>query len=657
MKFNLNIRVYSIPCILTLLMYSCNNNPKDVQIVLNAAGDNRKELEKVIDHYKSTGEREKLRAAYFLIGNMDNKYAVGGEELRKYDPLFNFFKDLNEKNLPVFGASAYVDAKWDSMVSVVGPFHQGNKNIIADFRIIKAENLIKDIDLAFSIRDSVPWGKQLSFDQFCEFVLSYRFNHEPLEEWRTYFHNKYRTRTDTIRKDSCYRFAVRMHQIIPRVWGSGWFMQYPFDFWIEQMEASQMGACEQIATYRAQLFRAEGIPTAIDFTLNWGNHGAGHTWNTIFAEKGKPIHYEGTALEFGQELVYKAAKVYRKTFGRQKIYFNGNEKEIPPDIRNYHMIDVTSEYTKTADISVPLKYMPNARKMYAVICSHNNKVWVPQDWGEVWNNKAHFRNMGVGNIYNVMYFENGRLYSANDPFILNEKGEIIYTSADEGKLQVMKLLRKYPIRKSIQAYNDGLVGCYFQGANRSDFKDSVILHTITASMDQIVPVNINNPGKFRYVRFKSPIPFKGDIAEAEFYGGDRSSDTLKLSGKMMGYPEVPKSFGTLYQNALDGDIDTYFHGYWDTKLWWAGLDLGEPKMITKIKYCPRSDTNFIVEGDKYELCYWKMNKWISMGVQVAKRPLLEYTNVPSDGLYILHNLSRGKEERIFTWEEGKQVFW
>ena len=54
--------------------------PNDVRIVTEASGKNRAELEKVIHHYQSTGERDKLKADYFLIGNMDNKYAIGGED-------------------------------------------------------------------------------------------------------------------------------------------------------------------------------------------------------------------------------------------------------------------------------------------------------------------------------------------------------------------------------------------------------------------------------------------------------------------------------------------------------------------------------------------------------------------------------------------------
>ena len=62
------------------------------------------------------------------------------------------------------------------------------------------------------------------------------------------------------------------------------------------------------------------------------------------------------------------------------------------------------------------------------------------------------------------------------------------------------------------------------------------------------------------MRFHSPYVDRVDIAELEFYGGNKSSDTLKLIGRPIGFPEVPPSVGTPYQNAFDRDIDTYFFG-------------------------------------------------------------------------------------------------
>ena len=59
----------------------------------------------------------------------------------------------------------------------------------------------------------------------------------------------------------------------------------------------------------------------------------------------------------------------------------------------------------------------------------------------------------------------------------------------------------------------------------------------------------------------------------------------------------------------------------------------------------------------YELCYWDKGKWISKEKQIAKDLTITFKDVPSNTCYILHNLSNGKEERIFTYENEEQVWW
>lgn len=93
---------------------------------------------------------------------------------------------------------------------------------------------------------------------------------------------------------------------------------------------------------------------------------------------------------------------------------------------------------------------------------------------------------------------------------------------------------------------------------------------------------------------------------------------------------------------------------------WVGLDLGvgNERIVTRIRFCPRSDTNFILQGDEYELLYWDKNKFQSMGRKIALQyNYIDYNNVPSGAMYLLRNHSRGKEERIFTYQNGEQVWW
>lgn len=71
---------------------------------------------------------------------------------------------------------------------------------------------------------------------------------------------------------------------------------------------------------------------------------------------------------------------------------------------------------------------------------------------------------------------------------------------------------------------------------------------------------------------------------------------------------------------------------------------------------PEDDSNAIFPGQHYELFYWQ-GQWVSLGVQEAKDTELVYRGVPKGALLWLRNLDEGEQERIFTYENGKQVWY
>jgi len=85
-------------------MLSCNRIPREVEKALNVAGKNKVELYKVIEHYRKIGEKEKLKAVYFLIANMSNKYYLWSNAFSQFqnlliDSLTNFdSKKIQFKN-------------------------------------------------------------------------------------------------------------------------------------------------------------------------------------------------------------------------------------------------------------------------------------------------------------------------------------------------------------------------------------------------------------------------------------------------------------------------------------------------------------------------------------------------------------------------------
>ena len=76
-----------------------------------------------------------------------------------------------------------------------------------------------------------------------------------------------------------------------------------------------------------------------------------------------------------------------------------------------------------------------------------------------------------------------------------------------------------------------------------------------------------------------------------------------------------------------------------------------------IENMPRTDGNCIEIGDKYELKFWDSGSWRVLPEFIAKNDILAFKNMPKNGLYVLTDKTKGKDQRIFTYEDGKQVWW
>jgi hypothetical protein len=107
---------------------------------------------------------------------------------------------------------------------------------------------------------------------------------------------------------------------------------------------------------------------------------------------------------------------------------------------------------------------------------------------------------------------------------------------------------------------------------------------------------------------------------------------------------------------FDGDVLT-FHDSAHPDSAWMGMDFGKKETVTKIRYLSRNDDNIIVPGQLYELFFWERDGWISLGRQTATEYVLYYDDTQLNALFLLRSLTKGKEERIFTYENDKQIWW
>ena len=115
--------------------------------------------------------------------------------------------------------------------------------------------------------------------------------------------------------------------------------------------------------------------------------------------------------------------------------------------------------------------------------------------------------------------------------------------------------------------------------------------------------------------------------------------------------------GNKIQQMFDGNVLTFYTNY-TKKSTWIGVEFENPVSISQISFLPRNDDNFIREDEIYQLYYWCKDEWHLLQTMKGKKDgILIVNNVPQNALLLLHNATKGKEERIFTYENDNQVWW
>jgi hypothetical protein len=223
---------------------------------------------------------------------------------------------------------------------------------------------------------------------------------------------------------------------------------------------------------------------------------------------------------------------------------------------------------------------------------------------------------------------------------------------DLNKRRTVLLTRKYKPSLEFTNFSNAMVGCIFQGSNDAGFGNVTDLFVIDRPPQYMVEKSLEPSGKFRYVRYFSP---EKDIrmAEIEFWGKEEGDRERRLDGKIISFVKNGTLLPDCYPDyALDGSIRTNFNAPAGS---WVGLDLGIPRQLTQVKFLARNNFNVIEPGHTYELFYYDKG-WHSLGVKKAQNQFLVYSDVPDHALLLLSNLTEGKEERVFTYENDQQIF-
>jgi len=654
-----------------LMILGCVNQGSETRLEQNLglAGKNRSELEKVFTHFQQKPQDSlKLKSAIFLISNMETSKHYGGKWLQQFDHIFERTASLDN-----VGIKKLIDSIEDE----IGTSSRANIDLKNDLMNLSAEYLIKNIEEAYDSWQIAPWKSSVSFFVFCNYILPYKLFSEYPENWRNLLRDRYQyilndQNTPKDMADICCALVDE-----EKTWFryTEDFFNYPSAISINNILIGRRGDCREMANLATYSARALGIPVAIDYTPQWANHSSGHIWNALILTDSTFLPFLGvegwpgdyTSIRDGDS---KPAKVFRRATSYIESSFaaraeRAGVKKIPRYLKDPRIIDVTSYYTSTTDLTLPINGK-NGTPVY--LCVFQRGDWEGIAGGLIEDNKVSFEHIGSDILYMPMFYGN-KFRSAASPIIIpikEKKKELIPDK--EAKIS-MKLFRKYPLKKfSANHQAHGLNQARVEGADSNNFKNSTVLYIVPRPGEKYrtkiidgypvrdrlehdslweqadIPINQS----FRFVRMIREAGNRVSLGELEFYSQENN---LPLTGIPIGsVPNPGWAFDGLPGNSIIQESQTGSE-------YWVGLDLGKKTSITKIRYLPANDKYAIIPNKMYELNYWK-NKWVSLGVQKSKGHYLEFESVPSGGLYWLHCIDcYNAEERPFTYENGKQIWW
>lgn len=228
--------------------------PDNLDNILKKAGNNRPQLEVVIQHYKN--DNAKLQAAYFLISNMEEKGTVVHELVDSEGKPVNF-------NMSDFNYEAD-EIKWLDSVKTVRGLLKERETFLPDLEHITSKFLINNIDQAFRVKENSPFCEGISENDFYEYILPYRVGTEKLEYWRDVVLNE----LSKEQKDSIYNFTNMLAAVnfIDNIFqkkfifgGSRYYKQKKVRCYSELIH-DKVGKCDDMCNIMVMVLRAVGIP-------------------------------------------------------------------------------------------------------------------------------------------------------------------------------------------------------------------------------------------------------------------------------------------------------------------------------------------------------------------------------------------------------------
>lgn len=676
-------------------MTACHNEfPSAVMSALQKAGANRESLEKMLRHYKHCGNDEKYKAACFLVSGMP--YHQQNCHIRSYDKrldslcqssmaaYYTLTKDATVaemENSPLRQTlldSAQAAGSRATAINFSSP--QVEAAMRPDIETLSGEFIAAHIEHVFMLRKTVERIRKLSFSDFCEYVLPYRAmgNYPvvlPSGKFRDDYNRFMRADSSTDITESIARYNQAMW------WIRRWNGQFPFDVPLGYPDLCFNGFqdCVDVANYGAQIFRACGIPAAVEFNVAYKVLDTRHFTVAVMDDEGRWMSFspESELPSHDHSRLAPALNIMRLHFGPQRNNpaALAQGEPLPEVLSDPCIEDVSHLYLDVGSLTIDIeKRIPRSRRLAYLASFQPGCGLVAVTWGKVshFGRKVKFQQVVKDHIYFPVYCDDmGRLVPFAAPFVVrssdNEDGiKVERLLHPSGKYIATTLHRKYPRKPHLERKAQTVPGTVVLGADTKDFSHPDTLGVITqVPKAEWTDLSLSISRPYRYYRVQAtqanPHLF---LAELQF-----------LTERSRGYANVVEPV------SLHGNIAPALHEKWVRLLdeplekcgWKAEYDgnvqtapdaypnvtfrLESPQWVDRLRYMVKHADNGISPGDTYALYRWTDEGWKEVWRKQAVSNSLPAGKLEIGALYWLANTSRGREELPFViTADGRQEF-
>lgn len=559
------------------------------------AGDNSKELERVLKHYEQEDTTAlKLEAARWLIDNM----------------------------------------RWHTS--------EESGVVLPDAAIIGYDFLVEHIDHAFKVWRESPFARNLDFDEFKEYILPYRaiegFGNHATGAERVKWMERHIGLPDTLTTitEWWYHYCVAVINLR----AEGGKSNAVFRSGLDDLLHNDFIDCSDKVNQCCLNLRALGIPCVAEHTIGYRTKRAHHFNGALYdAETGEWIRFDAEEANYppgrGDWASPELLNLYRLTYAPSKDMPGYIDRHIAPGFESPCLEDVSNH---TLTIEVEIDSPVEGLRPYLATFNRESGGLKPFTFGHIKENRAIF-NRAIPTVwYVVTVYPEGEEKIISRPFLVTERSDgsgvpLYLDFTPKGGTERVVITRKYPVKAKLVERTAALTGTRVEGSDRADFVGAKEIWRLTktpAPRMTVYPFDHTSP--YRYYRLTTP--GRCDIGEVRWLSGDKR---YKPTG------------GGL--RAYDGDMTTAPND--STPI---TICFDKPTLLTGLELAPLNADNQVSAGHNYRLLNWDSDGWREVKKFTATTDSIVVEEVPAGTLLWLRDMTNGKEEMPFAWIDNRQVF-